>query len=308
MKKGLTIAIVTKNRPELLSQCLESLVRQIKKPDVVLVVDNDRDKTAELVCNNFSNRLKIKYVVEKKMGIPLARNKALQVVETRYLGFIDDDCMLEPGWVKEGLKGIVKHRSAFVVGRTKLVNKDSLIARAQFFHYQRWFLTKLDRTSKKISPQNLDTKNVIFDMKALKQPGLRFDQRYSLTTIGGGEDVDMGLQLSKLGYKGFYVERMMLKHREVESLQDLIRKSFWRGQSSYLLAEKWQLKDQIVDLSRVNWYKWLKNFWVKPYDNKRLSKQASLEVKLIHVLTKVYDRVWLEGYVKQMRKANKTKD
>lgn len=298
----LDLAIITYKRPKLLRKCLKSIVGQSKKPDRVLVIDNDKLASAKTIVDSFKKQIAIKYVVEKKQGIPYARNRAIRENQAKYLGFVDDDCVLDKDWIKEGLRFIKNKRSAYVVGKTKLENPGNLVAEAQFYHYQQWFLTKLNKKTKQIKAQNLDTKNIIFNMKILNKHKLKFDEMYSLTSIGGGEDVDMGLQIDKLGFNGFYVNKMILKHSEVESFFNFLKKAFYRGRSSYLLISKWQLKDQVVDVNRVNWYRWLRAFWLVPYDNKRISRKINMKRKLIHVLTKIYDRAWIQGYLNQERK------
>ncbi len=300
----LTLAIVTKNRPKELIKCLKSIAEQTTKPGVVLVVDNDQEMTAKTVCGQSRKKLNlpIEYVVEKRPGIPVVRNIAISLCKTSYLGYVDDDCVLDKNWVRQGLQKIKSSRASYVIGISRLANKESLIAQAQYFHYKKWFEYKLDRKTMRIDPLNLDTKNVIFDFRILKKHKLKFDEIYNKAF--SGEDVDLGLQLSKLGYGGFLAEKMQLKHKEVENLLKLWSKAYYRGISSYLLIKKWQLKDQLVDLTKTSWYRFLKTIWVKPYDYQKLSKGVSFKRKIIHLLTKVYDRAWLEGYLKQSRQSN----
>ncbi len=290
MNNDLTIAVVTRKRLGLLARCLESLAIQSVKPGRVLIVDNDVQGSAGRVAKSFSSKLTIKYVVEPVKGIANARNKALKVNSSRYLAFVDDDCVLGAQWVEEGLRAIKKSRSAYMLGRTELMNKDSLVAKARFYHYQQWFLAK---------PQGLDTKNVIFDFEILKKHKLKFDNRFNKTSIGGGEDSDMGLQLDRLGLSGGYHRKMVLKHKEPEKVLALVKKAYWSGRAYYLLSKKWQLKDQVINDFRINWKTWLDDFWLKPHSNKELKKRTNCRSLVFHVLVKIYDRAWIEGYLKQ---------
>ena len=80
---------------------------------------------------------------------------------------------------------------------------------------------------------------------------------------------------------------------------NLIKKAFWRGRSSYLYADKWGMKNQIVNRYHLNWLRWFRDFWKKPYDNVKLKKDCDIRNKLMHVLIKIYDRVWLLGFIKE---------
>lgn len=296
----LTLAIVTRRRPKELSKCIESIINQSCQPSRIIIIDNDKLKTAKKVVNSYQDKIEIIYSVESKVGISRARNKALRLSKSKYLGFIDDDCVLNPGWVEIGLKMIKKLNSAYIVGETSLLNPTSAVAQARFYHSQNWFKSKIDPKTNKIDPQGLDTKNIIFDLDVLRKHNLEFDKRYSLVSIGGGEDIDMGLQLNLVGLSGVYVKQMKLRHKEQSSLRGLIKKGYWSGRASYLLVDKWKLKN-MVDKYRADLKIWLEDFWLKPYTNQLLSKKTRLKAKLVHILTKCYDRAWIKGYLKQKK-------
>lgn len=102
MEKHLSISvvIVTLNRAESLQDTLMSLVRQERQPDEVVVVNNgSTDNTKEIVLN-FRNKLNIKYIYEGQRGIPHARNAGIRNATKDIIGFIDDDCVADRGWLK----------------------------------------------------------------------------------------------------------------------------------------------------------------------------------------------------------------
>ncbi len=103
MKNKISIAIVTKNRPVKLRRCLESILKQSMLPDVVIIVDNDTKKSAKKVAFSFRKNLNLVYMVEPKPGVAQARNRVLVTCKTFYLGFVDDDCVLDKKWVETGL-------------------------------------------------------------------------------------------------------------------------------------------------------------------------------------------------------------
>lgn len=298
MIKDLSIAVVTLNRPFCLSKCLESIVNQIDKPRKVIVVDNSRKGTAKKVVDRFISKIEVENVVEPRRGISYARNKVLEINCSKYLGFVDDDCVLDKSWVKEGVKGIIKSRSAYVVGKTSLLNSRNIVARVRFFYYYHWFLSGLNFKTKRLSGYTLDTKNVIFDFKSLKQNGIKFDNRYVAFSLGGGEDMDMGMQLEKLGLHGCYAEKMKLKHQEPEKVGSLIKKAYWSGKASCIFAKKWQLEHLFVGKQMI-WKNWLADFWIKPYVNQELLAKANKKKLCYHALIKLYDRAWIQGYIKQ---------
>jgi glycosyltransferase involved in cell wall biosynthesis len=300
MFNDLTVAVVTRKRQKLLARCLYSLAKQSVKVNKIIVIDNDEQKSSKNIVQHFQRRLPIKYVVEPRVGISYARNRALQVNRSKYLGFTDDDCVLNPDWVKNGLEGIGKWKSTYVVGKTKLMNPKSVVARVRFFYFQHWFKSNVDLKSKIINGQGLDTKNLILNTEKLRNKKIRFDPRFAVTSIGGGEDMDFGIQLDKLGLKGFYHDQMRLEHQEPDKVWQLMSKAYWNGRASFLLTDKWKLDSKYIE-KQVDWKIWWEDFWLRPYTNKIYKKKFDFKKLWTHLLIKSYDRFWIEGYTKQRR-------
>jgi len=102
MEQTLTIsvAIVTRNRADWLRDTLDSITRQSRQPDEVVVVDNaSTDHTREVVLS-FADRLNVRYVHESQRGIPYARNTAVRSATGDIVAFIDDDCVASEDWLK----------------------------------------------------------------------------------------------------------------------------------------------------------------------------------------------------------------
>lgn len=92
----ISVCVCTYKRPELLKR----LLRQLAKQDTgalftfsIVVVDNDRHRSAEAVVSEVaaSTSIRFKYAVEPRQGIALARNKAVSSADGAYVAFIDDD-------------------------------------------------------------------------------------------------------------------------------------------------------------------------------------------------------------------------
>lgn len=88
----LTACITTFNRPEFLEESLRSLCNQTNKDFQILILDNESDPATERVVLNLKkNQKNLNYIRHKLMPISEQRNFALNIVETNYLGFLDDD-------------------------------------------------------------------------------------------------------------------------------------------------------------------------------------------------------------------------
>ena len=91
-----TVAICTRNRPELLRRALASLHAQHAAPAEILVVDNaPADGATRDAVSEFTG---VRYLVAPEPGLDFARNRALSAATHEIVAFLDDDAVAEPGW------------------------------------------------------------------------------------------------------------------------------------------------------------------------------------------------------------------
>jgi len=91
-------------RPDFLKRLLDHLVRQETAGQFsysIVVADNDSSQSAQPVVAEFAARsaIQIRYCVEPRQNIALARNKAVEHVEGDFAAFIDDDEFPEKDWL-----------------------------------------------------------------------------------------------------------------------------------------------------------------------------------------------------------------
>src|SRR5215213_10093992 len=93
----ISVVIITRNRSKDLLQCLGSLIAQSLEIKELVIVDNaSSDDTKERVYFFLKNTsLQIKYVEEKKIGQPYARNTGIRQASGDWIAYIDDDCVAD---------------------------------------------------------------------------------------------------------------------------------------------------------------------------------------------------------------------
>lgn len=100
----LQVVICTYNRAHLLVNTLESLALQDSIQDQrwsVLVVDNNCvDNTMDVVGEYRQRIQRLEVVVEPRQGLTEARQRGLLASSAPWIAFVDDDCILEPDWVR----------------------------------------------------------------------------------------------------------------------------------------------------------------------------------------------------------------
>ena len=119
--RHLTVCVCTYRRPELLKSLLEDLRRQDTAglfTYSILVVDNDRERSAETVVSRFAAEqpLHVEYYVEPEQNIALARNKAIERANGEFVVFIDDDESPIQRWLLTLFEACNKHNVHGVLG------------------------------------------------------------------------------------------------------------------------------------------------------------------------------------------------
>ena len=103
----LTIAICTYNgetRLPYLLDCLRSQTKTEMFSWEILVVDNNScDRTAQIIQtyqSTWPNTIPLRYCFLSRQGLAFARRKAIQMAQSPLVGFLDDDTLPAPNWVK----------------------------------------------------------------------------------------------------------------------------------------------------------------------------------------------------------------
>jgi len=117
----ITVCVPTFRRPELLRKLLAGVAKQEKGSLFsleVIVVDNDRNRSAQGVVEDFnaSGTIPARYLVEPVQNISLARNMALDNARGDFIAFIDDDEWPTPHWLGNLLKTLRLYDADGVLG------------------------------------------------------------------------------------------------------------------------------------------------------------------------------------------------
>lgn len=125
----ISIIIPTRNRAQMLTECLTSLSNQLgDEPVEVIVVDNgSEDDTAE-ICEEWGRRdRRFRYVHERRVGLSAAKNAAVGAAQGALLLFVDDDMLLDPRWIDSYRKLFAERGDGIVAGGPVLPAPPDLI-------------------------------------------------------------------------------------------------------------------------------------------------------------------------------------
>lgn len=115
----ITIVVTTRNRRALLQRALEGMVNQTVPSHryEILVLDNaSTDGTDALVSTFTSGPVRLKHSVFSTVGVSHARNRAMELVDTRLVAYCDDDVSVGPEFVGAILDAFDEDPSVSTVG------------------------------------------------------------------------------------------------------------------------------------------------------------------------------------------------
>lgn len=197
MRPPLSVVVPTRDRPELLEDCLAALDRAVGPEDEVVVVDSDSGHTdvAAIVA-----RHRAMYLRAPRRGSSLARNIGWLTARNDIVGFVDDDVIVGDDWPAAVVAPFVDPAIAFVTGRVDPPEHGPAL------DYPASVFTDpdprvIDRGYR--GPQGA-TANAAVRRSALAGVG-GFDERLGRGTwIDAANDVDLFDRLLTAGWIGYY--------------------------------------------------------------------------------------------------------
>jgi glycosyltransferase involved in cell wall biosynthesis len=238
---SLTVAICTKDRPELLIRCLKSL-RATQYPDFgtlsfleILVVDNASSDEATRVIVDLLPW--VRYTCEPKTGLDFARNRALREATGELLAFLDDDVVVDRRWLVGLMEAWTENPDA--VAYTGLVLPYELATEAQILFekaggFRRGF-DKLRYHGQTLSNNLLYPcgagmfgagANMAFQREKLIELG-GFDEALDTgRPLPGGGDLDIFYRVIRAGYPLVYEPQYMVFHQHRREIKAL-RRQYW---------------------------------------------------------------------------------
>ena len=233
------VCVCTYRRAAQLDQLLGALAElrwaQLPVPAVtVVVVENELDGPGKEVCDKHisQGKLDIRYAAEPLPGVPVARNRCLDLAAdwSDFIAFIDDDELPESDWLEQLLLQQASAKADVVAGpvlATYVVPPPDWLVRGGFHDLsppvapRGSFLQKLssalipritdpDHRASGSPVQWFNTGNVLLRSDIVRQMGLRFDE--SLRQLGYGEDTLFSKQIAKAGYRMVWSNEAVTHH------------------------------------------------------------------------------------------------
>lgn len=239
-----SIIVCTYNRAESLKDTLAALARLDVPPsqtwEVVVVDNNSRDHTRQVVEAAQQNWPRLRYVFESAQGLSHARNRGIAEAAGDVILFTDDDVLPEPDWLKITLAGLEKYGAdacgGYIAPIWETPPPDWLTER--FYGFLAVRSDRSDDYPIKSSSQapfgaNMAMKKLVFDKVGL------FDTSRGRkgNVLASGEDGEMFERILAAGFKAVFLGQSRVHHK-VEAFR-VTKRYFrrWRFQTSRNIAQ-----------------------------------------------------------------------
>lgn len=93
-KLDFSLIVPVYNRPDEIAELLESLYKQSDKDFEVIIVEDGSTIKSEAVCNQYIDKLNLKYFYKVNEKPAIARNYGMERAAGNYFVFVDSDCIL----------------------------------------------------------------------------------------------------------------------------------------------------------------------------------------------------------------------
>lgn len=253
------VVVCTRERPEQLQRCLQSIRALGHPPQELVVVDNGSGDDAT---RRVAQAQGVTYVWEPAPGLSRARDAGIRATTSDIVVFTDDDVVVHPEWLPRLLSGFTSPEVMSVTGLVLPASLDTVAERAfedllggfgqgfrprEFGH--EWFLRHRRRTPHVW--QLGAGANVAFRRGAFDRVG-GFDPRLGAGAAGCSEDSEMWYRLLAGGWRCRYEPSAVVFHSHRQTLTGLRQQSqaYMRGHIA-ALAVQWNHTRQVGEPRRA---------------------------------------------------------
>lgn len=247
VQASVSVVICTRDRPVQLVQCLRSLQQLVPPPDEILVVDNapTSNETQQLMAQ-FPH---IRYVIESRPGLSVARNTGIQQATGEIIVFTDDDVEVHPAWLARLRSGFHDPNVMVVTG---LMLPAELETEAQVAFHRGATEFKQECRALVFDSEYFQTKKPfgvpVWQIGAGASMALRrtvieqvggFDERLGAGAAGCSEDSEFWYRVLAAGYSCRYEPSAVIYHYHRRDLDGLKRQmyAYMRGHVAALLIQ-----------------------------------------------------------------------
>ncbi len=210
---SISVIIPNFNGKTILRNCLHSLAEQERHPDQIIVVDNgSRDGSAEMISEDFSKVTLV--TLKNNTGFTGANNAGIKQATGSFLVLLNNDCIVEPGWLANLEKRMEDPTVGAVTSSMRNINDtnimDSAGGKIDWMGFSR-DIAKGEAASNYAEAMEIPFPSggaaIIRRIALPDQSRLFWDELFAYQ-----EDLDLGLELIRTGWKVVYEPTAIVRH------------------------------------------------------------------------------------------------
>ena len=225
-----SVVVPTRNRADLLADCLASLLSQDYLADqfeIIIVDDGSTDDTPALVRSlQQSSTGRTHYQAQSHQGVNAARNRGIRAARGALICFVDDDVDIPLGWLKALVAAAFRHPQAGCLGGMIRVRFEGRPPRSCPKELER-SEGELDYGSSEKPVHQVYGGNLMLRRWAIDRIG-----PFRTGMSGPCDEIEWQRRLRRDGIEIVYVPSAWLWHRRTEAdlrRRLLVTKKFWQG-------------------------------------------------------------------------------
>lgn len=220
-----SIIIPVFNRPEEISELLQSLARQTIKNFEVIIVEDGSTKTCKSEVDSFTEKLDIRYFFKENTGQGFSRNYGFERAKGDYFIVFDSDCILPETYLQTVEEYLSKEPLDAFGGPDKAQESFTIIQKAINYSMTSIFTTGGIRGSKKhAGPYHPRSFNMGVSREVYDKIG-----GYIITRMG--EDIEFSIRIIKAGFKVGLIEDAFVYHKRRTSLGQFSKQLHFFGRA-----------------------------------------------------------------------------
>jgi N-acetylglucosaminyl-diphospho-decaprenol L-rhamnosyltransferase len=249
----LSIIIVSYNTRDLIGTCLDSILNVYGCEKEIIVVDNASiDGSVELIKNNYPSVHLI--VNEVNEGFAAANNQALKLSKGRYIFFLIPDTEFLPSTFQYMISFMDENPRIGLAG-IKMINPDGTTQESFSLHYPGHSETSTELLGLKGNLAWVLGAGMVARAELIKTLG-GFSEDYFVY----GEDLDLCLNIRKMGYEIGYMDFVLAVHLGAQSERSSTEAKVWakKAHAEFIFYDRNYLPETIKRIYRSHM---LKSYW-----------------------------------------------
>lgn len=215
-----SVLIATYRSPDSLMRVVNAVLLQLRDDDELVVVDDGSGDETPAVLDTIEDP-RVRAIIQDNGGVSAARNGAAAVARNPLLVFLDDDEVPQPRWLEV-------HRASHASPKRVVMGQAELLVPSGLG-------TKVLPVAPSIG---IDAPAVLVnDSFSVRRGDFEAVGGFDARFVHGGEDIDLGLRLTKAGLELHVASEAVVRHEIDRTYREFRQQRLRRGRASLLLEE-----------------------------------------------------------------------